>query len=221
MSDTDLQPRSPDDRRTSDELVLAAVERGTLHRQPARTPVALWSVLEQLCVPRRSAEARHIRARMAVLHDAGGLLRSRRHGVSTWELSDAGARRLARARREGRMPALPESPQHRAWRAARTSAAQELERFRARLRAALVHAEELLVTDTVVPSDAWFELGEELAHACWRVGSASHCLYEWPEPSDARADIDDHTSAADRELDPTARARARARRRGRRNVRLW
>ena len=42
---------------------------------------------------------------------------------------------------------LPESPQHRAWRNARTAAAQELERFRASLHERLRHAELLLDAD--------------------------------------------------------------------------
>ena len=76
-----------------------------------------------------------------MLHAAGSLVRARRRGIATWDLSDAGRRRLARARRAGLGVALPESPQHRAWRAARTSAAQELERFRLGLRAQLEQAE--------------------------------------------------------------------------------
>jgi hypothetical protein len=70
-------------------------------------------------------------------------------------------------------------------------------------------------------SDVWFELAEELRAAARRLGSATYCLHEWMEPSDARADIDDHISPADWALDPSERRRREARRAGRRNTRLW
>jgi hypothetical protein len=41
------------------------------------------------------------------------------------------------------------------------------------------------------------------------------------EPSDDRADIDDHISPADWALDPSERQRRQVRRAGRRNTRLW
>ena len=141
--------------------------------------------------------------------------------MPTWELTSAGRRRLQRARRAGSVPPLPESPQHRAWRDARTAAAQEIERFRASLRDRLDEAALLLEADEPPHSDAWFELGEALQRACRRVASASHCLYEWVEPHDLRADVDDHLDPIDEGLDPAERARRRARRAGRRNIRLW
>jgi hypothetical protein len=70
-------------------------------------------------------------------------------------------------------------------------------------------------------SDAWFELAERLHRAARRLGSATHCLYEWTEPDYDRADIDDHVSPADLALDPRERQRRQARRAGRRNTRLW
>jgi hypothetical protein len=51
------------------------------------------------------------------------------------------------------------------------------------------------------------------------MGSASYCLYEWAEPSDERADVDE--DAGDEALDPRERARRRALRAGRRNIRSW
>ena len=70
-------------------------------------------------------------------------------------------------------------------------------------------------------SDAWFELAETLRRAARRVGSAGHCLYEWPEPGDARADLDDRREPEDRCLRPPLRRRRRALRAGRRNIALW
>jgi hypothetical protein len=131
-------------------------------------------------------------------------------------------RHLRRARRDGDgVPPLPESPQHRAWRNARTAAAEELERFRASLRERLRRAELLLDAEPPPHSDAWLELAQELQRACRRVASASHCLYEWSEPDDERPDVDQRSEPGDAELDEDERARRQARRAGRRNLRLW
>jgi hypothetical protein len=51
------------------------------------------------------------------------------------------------------------------------------------------------------------------------VGSATHCLYEWREPSDATADIDLHEDAGDERLSEFERKRRRSRRGGRRQLR--
>ena len=74
-----------------------------------------------------------------------------------WELTAAGRRRLRAARAAGRVPDLPESPQHRAWRNARTAAANEIERFTRSLGADLDQATRLLEADPPARSDAWFE----------------------------------------------------------------
>jgi hypothetical protein len=114
---------------------------------------------------------------------------------------------------------LPESPQHRQWRNARTLAAQEIERFRATMRDAVTEAGALL--GSTPGSDAWFELAERLHRAARRLGSATYCLHEWMEPDDDRADIDNHVSPADLTLNPRERQQREARRAGRRNTRLW
>lgn len=119
---------------------------------------------------------------------------------------------------------LPESPQHAAWREAHTLASQEIERFRLRLGASLEAATVLLAASPQVDSDTWFELGERLQRNCWLLASATHCLYEWPEPDDAHADIDDYAedrSSQPAGLDEAALARRRTRRTGRRNIHLW
>lgn len=184
-----------------DLLVLAAVDRAQLHRVPSGEAVPVWQILEQLDLARRSAAAREVRAQLAALEVAGALASSRRHGVHVWQLTPDGRRRLTRAERRGEVPALPESPQHRRWREARTLSSQEIDRFRGELGEALEHAGRLLAAKQPVPSDAWFESGERLQRACTRLWSASHCLYEWSEPMDDRADIDDRA--------------------GRRNILVW
>jgi hypothetical protein len=221
MSDLQPQPRATPPGLPPDQLVLAAIERAWRHRAADGAAVPAWAVLEHLALPRRSRAARHVRDRLEAMRAAGWLQCSRRHGVPTWELTRAGRARLDRARRAGEVAQLPESPQHRAWRDARAAAAQELERFRARLRERLAEAARQLDADPPAHSDAWLELGEQLQRDCRRVASASYCLREWAEPRDDSADLDEHLDATDYELDPALRLRRRARRSGRRNIRLW
>jgi hypothetical protein len=209
-------PESP-----SEELTLAAVERAERHRAPSPMPVAMWSILDHLALSGRSAGARAVRRQLSTLVACGDLHRGRRGGMPTWALSSAGHARLRRARDAGAALELPESPQHRAWRNARTSAGQEIERFRNRLREHVHAAERLLGESPPAGSDAWLQLGEELQADCRRVASASHCLWEWPEPDDQHSDIDQRCEPADETLDPPAAAARHALRAGRRNIRLW
>ncbi len=221
MPDPDQPARATRSANPSDELVLAAVERAARHHARDTPAVPVWAVLEHLDVRRRSVAARHVLTRLDALHTGGWLAASRRHGARTWVLTSSGVERLRRARRRVGVLELPESPQHRAWRTAHTAAAQEIERFRSELRERLADGARLLAAPTPPHSDAWFELAEQLQRACRRVGSASHCLHEWAEPQDARADVDQHIEYADQELEPSARMRRQARRAGRRNIRMW
>jgi hypothetical protein len=222
QSDDDLQDNPPPDQPPSDELVLAAIERAARHRARDTPAVPIWAIAEHLGLPRRSSRARAIRSQLQRMETAGDLQCMRRRGVLTWALTSSGSTRLAASRLAGQVQALPESPQHLAWRRARTAAACEMERFAHNLRNDLEEALGLL--DDAVPSahsDAWLELGERLHRDARRLASASYCLYEWREPQDNSADIDDRSEPGDERLDPAERARARARRVGRRNVHLW
>jgi hypothetical protein len=201
--------------------VLGALERAARHRARETEEVPDWAVLEHLAVARHSPDARLVRAHLRALEAEGSLQRSRRHGVPMWALTRSGRRHLRLARVAGEVSALPESPQHRAWRSARTAATQEIERFRRDLRAATEEAAALLDPDPPAGSDAWFALGERLRRAAWRVGSAVYCLREWVEPCDERADIDEHLEPSEKSLDVEEQARLRGLRLGRRNVRLW
>jgi hypothetical protein len=221
MGKPDPDARSVHAEPPSDELILAAVERAGRHGVRDTPAVAVWTILDQLALPRRSGAARHVRARLGALVEAGLLESARSHGVPTWELNGSGRRRLASARRAGSLAQLPESPQHRRWRQARTLAEQEIERFRGDLRGRLAQAALLIEADPPPGSDELFELAEDLHRACRRVGSSSHCLNEWREPSEDRADVDLHLDPGDDALDPDERARRRARRAGRRNITLW
>jgi hypothetical protein len=78
-------------------------------------------------------------------------------------------------------------------------------------RGSVAEALALLDSRSRVRSDRWFELARRLRGACWSLGSATYCLYEWAEPDDARADIDDYRDPADQQLAGRA-AGARSRR---------
>lgn len=205
----------------SDELVLAAIDRCARHRARDTAAVPVWAIFEHLDISRRSTAARGVRIRLDVMHAAGWIALSRQHGIQSWELKSAGTRHLRRERRAGRIPALPESPQHRAWRTAHTAAAHEIDRFARAVGASLEEAARMLDADPPADSDTVFQLGDRLQRTCWRLASASYCLREWSEPEDARADLESHEDLAEAGLDPAEQARRRARRRGRRNVRLW
>ena len=227
---------APVDVVVSDVLVLAAIDRAERHSSRGREArgVPVWAVLRHLDVASRSKRAREVRAQLDALEAAGSLERSRRHGAVVWVLTSRGRRRLSRGRRAGRVPALPESPQHRAWREARGLAEHRIDEYRRGVLEAVEHAQGLLdvpapgppVPDTpeAVPgsaSDAWLEVGEQLLQACRRLASASYCLWEWREPDDSRADIDDYGGPCDGAFDAERRAERAARRRGRRNPLLW
>ena len=231
MSSPDPDPPAPIERPPSGALVLAAAARAELHRVEARggararardaiPGASLPSIAAHLGLSVRSASARELRAVLARLVREGSLARGRRHGAEVWTLTAAGRERLRRA--GARLPArLPESPQHRTWRAARVLAARELGRFAAELRVDLEAAEAMLQAGQTPHSDAWLELGERLRVGARRVGSALHCLHEWPEPDDGRADVDERREPGDAAVEEGRRRRLQARRSGRRNVRLW
>jgi hypothetical protein len=202
----------------SEEMVLAAIERAERHSHTDRSGAAVWTILQHLGLTPRSRGARQARHELQSLHDAGWLERSPRTRTGIWSLTSTGRRRLRNAKN---VPALPESPQHRAWRDARTLAGQEIEQFRDDLRVAVDDAAALLQRDRAAHSDVWFELGGRLGRAAWRVGSATHCLREWQEPDDLYADVDVKREPGDEQLDPDERARLVVRRAGRRNPNQW
>jgi DNA-binding XRE family transcriptional regulator len=102
-----------------------------------------------------------------------------------------------------------------------TEAANGIDSFCTELGRDLDNASVLLARHRHVRSDAWFDLRDRLSRDCWRVGSALHCLYEWPEPDDATADRDDLRDPRDKRLDRVARERIRWLRSGRRNPNSW
>ena len=201
----------------SDDMVLAAVERAERHRERKDKGVMMGDIAAHLGFVYGSWTTRRLRPQIEAFIAAGLLVRSRRHGVLIWGLTTSGRRRVARV---GESVVLPESPQHRVWRHARTLAAERIDGLRERVRGVLEDATGVLDADGVC-SDAWFALAERLELACGQLGSASYCLSEWAAPDDAAADVDDRTEPGDEKIDPDELGGVRYRRGGRRNVWKW
>jgi len=209
-------PRATSERSSGpaaeDAAILAALDRACRHR-PGRA-ASRWQLLEHLAVGKRTRRAQHVTVRLREL-TRGGLLEQRReHNVPVWRLTRDGRRRLRQT--AGRVE-LPESPQHRRWRERHGQAPGELEEGARALRDAIREASALL--DQQPPaagSDAWLLAGIRLDAACRRLACASHCLYEWREPGDARADIDTGTASGVLVASDEEQRTLRARRLGRR-----
>ncbi len=180
----ELGPFTP----VSDALILAAVQRAQRH---GPKQVARWRIAEHLGFVHSSATTRRLRPQLESLREAGSLERTRKHGRYQWTLTPKGRRRLAAARRAGRVGELPESPQHRRWRHAREEAEQRIDDFRTLTYQTLDAAEAVAEPAEGPGSETWFAMGDRLAAIFWLMGSATYCLVEWAEPDDARADSDD------------------------------
>jgi len=184
----------------SKELVLAAIERAERHRtkhddparyrsKPDRPGVLLATIKEHLGLALGGWTTIRLRPTWNELELAGLIEQSRRHGVAVWQLTNTGQKRLALARKAGEAGSLPESPQHRQWREARTIARKRIGEFSEMLRAVLGEATGLLDSHDTTHSDTWHALSQRLHRACERLESASYCLHEWPEPDDSQPDI--------------------------------
>ncbi len=130
--------------RPSDEKILAAIRRAALHEGAEHGGATARPCSAHLAIPPRAARARGVRAALGELEGRGLTESWRRRGIERWRLSPAGASLLAAAARDGRLPVLPEAPQHRAWRDARAAANEELPRFAAALASDLDDASAML-----------------------------------------------------------------------------
>jgi hypothetical protein len=174
----------------ADAQILAAIERAERHHGPGHQAGVLRSTLaEHLGFVHNSWTTRRLRPQIDALRSAGLLRDVRRHGLDLLVLTSVGRRSLTKARKSG-MVVLVESPQHRFWRHSRAVSGERIDGFRQRLRVTLAEARALLDA-AEVSSDEWFKLAPRLERDCSRLGSATYCLREWPEPDDARADVDD------------------------------
>jgi hypothetical protein len=192
----DLCPFEP----VSDAQILGAIDRAEVHDEHEHASRS--DIAAHLGFAHNSWTTRRLRPQLDALRAAGRIHDVRRYGLNLLALTAAGRRALGKARSAGEI-ILPESPQHRRWRHSRTIAHERIDGLRQALRGSLAEASALLDAEKV-RSDAWSDLAEYLGQACWQLGSATHCLHEWPEPDDSHADTDKET-----------------RLRGRRNVWQW
>jgi hypothetical protein len=180
----ELGPYEP----VSDELVLAAIDRAI--RQGPNT-VWIVHVAEHLGFRKQAHTTRKVRDQLERLRVQDRTVeRLDRMGRDYWQLTPAGRRVLELARAEDRLDALPESPQHRAWRKAREAAAERIDPFRGLLSAAIQDTHTAELEPAGVPSETWLTLRERLDAAAWLVASSTYCLHEWPEPSEDCLDAD-------------------------------
>jgi hypothetical protein len=177
----------------SDPLVLAAVDRAHRHRfHEEYGDATLPEIAHHLGMDWGPHASRRLRPIVRRLTDNLGWLRQSRHrGQDGWALTDAGAGRLARALLDDIADELPESPQHRQWRAARDHAAARIEGLEGELGELLAKVNAMLDTDERASAADWLACAKALRDLTVAVGVASYCLYERPEPDDARADRDE------------------------------
>lgn len=170
-------------------IILAAVERAARHE--SSDEVATATVIEHLGFEPTRKTNRLLHLRLDGLRDAGSLTRIARDGADTWLLTSEGREELDRRYEAEEVGELPEAPQHRAWREARVEAAVRLEGFKDEMGTMLEEATALLDQPHPPHSSEWIAMSQRLSPATWRVGSATHCLYEWVEPDDDFPDVDE------------------------------
>jgi hypothetical protein len=170
----------------TDAQILAAIHRAEVHDE--HDHASRSDIAAHLGFVHNSWTTRRLRTQLDALRSAGYVQDVRRYGLDLLALTDAG-RAVAKARSEGDV-ALPESPQHRRWRHSRTLAGERIDGFRQALRVSLAEAGALLDEERA-PSTAWLEFAKRFSRDCKRLGSATYCLFEWPEPDDECADVDD------------------------------
>jgi hypothetical protein len=171
----------------SDVHILAAIRRAEVH--DGQDDASRADIAAHLGFAHNSGTTKRLRPQLDALRAAGQIRDVRRNGLDLVALTAAGRRALEQAQGAGAV-ILPESPQHRKWRHSRAMAGDQIEGFREELQASMAEVGALLDSPQA-PSDAWFEFGQRLSAECKRLGSATYCLFEWVEPDDARADVDE------------------------------
>ncbi len=170
----------------SNDLILAAIERAICHRD-RNEPESLGSIKQHLGLPHNGWTTLQLRPKLEELEAADLIEQSRLRSRAVWGLTPKGLRRLDAVRGE---LTLPEAPQHRIWREARATAGDRIAGLRADLRGTLDEAIELLEAEREANSATWFEFSERLQKDGQQLATAIHCLREWPEPDDSKADTD-------------------------------
>lgn len=196
-SATELPPRI---------LVLAAVDRAVRHlparrRAPARRilrecdgAAPAFVISDHLGYSRGTALRRGLRSELDALTREGQLEALTQSGVPVWALTSDGKKLVARYRRRA-WARLPESSQHAAWREAREIAEHQHDALRARARSVVASAAALIDAD-VHDYAALIRAADDLRDVFRRFAGVTYCVFEWSEPDDIKADIDDRVGNA-------------------------
>jgi hypothetical protein len=171
----------------SNAQILAAIHRAEVHDE--QDDASRADIAAHLGFVHNSSTTKRLRPQIEALKAAGHIRDVRRNGLDLLALIAAGRHALEGTQSSGAV-ILPESPQHRKWRHSHAMAGDRIDGFREALRASMAEVGALLDSQQT-PSEAWFELGRRLSAECKRLGSATYCLFEWAEPDDARADVDE------------------------------
>jgi hypothetical protein len=168
-----------------DALILAAMKRAEIHSRHDRPGVLYSTVIDHLGLPRHSGTGRKLRPRFREMEATSLIVRMKPVSHKLYTPTRKGQRLL---KGTGDVE-LPESPQHRNWREAKAAATRHIQGFREDIQA-LLRDGAILLSDDATNSEAWYALAARIAGACERLGSATHCLREWAEPSDDAPDTD-------------------------------
>jgi len=178
-------------RPVSDLQVLAALDRAQRHSPHGYEPGVLWGdMAAHLGFVRAAATTLKLRSHTRRLRALRLIERRKEGGHALWRVTSDGRRRLTQARRQGEELTLPEAPQHRLWRTAHALAGEQIDGLREQVRQTVRKASAVLDSEHGGDSAVWFELRDRLGERCQQLAAASFCLREWPEPDDARADLD-------------------------------
>jgi len=188
---TELRPFAP----VPDLTILAAAERAQVQGRGRGKPTTRRCVAEHLGFAWNSGTARKLLPQLLALEAAGYLELGGPAGFEgSCRLTRQGLNALQRARRaeapEASVEALPESPQHRNWRHARTVAAAGISEFLGAVTTEVQEAETVLLRPRLGSSGELMQIGNRLQLQFWRLASATYCLREWPEPNERRRDTD-------------------------------
>jgi hypothetical protein len=179
-------------RAPSDELVLAAVDRAHRHTYVPENDASTAEIATHLGIAWGPVTARRLRPILARLAgERGWLSHSHKHRRDCWKLTSKGACALAGAVAAGVREQLPESPQHRQWRAARDHAAARIQVLQSELGELAGKLTDLLDRDSPPPACELVALARPLRDLTVAVAMAHYCLYERVEPDDARAERDE------------------------------
>jgi hypothetical protein len=208
-----MTTHTPSDLRrfepVSDALLLAAIDRAQRHSSHGSDAGVHWgAVLNHLGFAHTGATTRKLRPQADALIARGLIETLKRHSRPVIKLTSSGRRRLAKARRAERESLeLPEAPQHRLWRERRATSAAQIDSAREQLGKTLDEARRLFEEGGA--SDSWFALSAQLSAHAVRFASATYQVSEWPEPDDARADLDEPITLDDPRLPRRSRLSVR------------